>query len=139
MKTKQILALALCLVSLFFCLTSCGGGIDMGEAEIFADEFFNVVGRGDIETANTYLHPDVPLQLDSYLEDVEREDGISFANGITIERQTGFSYAYYDMRVGGSYYERSLRGKVGNTAVYITVAVVQNEAGYGIYDLAIEV
>jgi len=137
MKTKHILVFALCLATLVLCLVSCGDGIDMGEAESFVSEFFDAVGRGDTETANTYLHPDVPLQLDSYLEDVAQEYGISFEEGITVEHRTGLSYAYYDSRVGGSLYEQRLRAKIGNTSVYITVEVVKNEAGYGIYNLDI--
>ena len=138
MKTR-IFALALCLGLLLCFLPSCGGGIDMGEAKVFIGNFLNAVGSGDTEAASEFLHPDLPMQLASYLEDVEKELGISFADGITVERQTGFRYAYYDSKYGGSYYEQSLRGKVGNTQVYIRVAVVQNEAGYGVYDLGISI
>ena len=133
LKSFCALALLLCLLA----TVACGGGIDVDNAKTLIGDFLNKIADGDIGGANACLHPAVPLQLGAYLEDVERECGISFADGITVERQTRVRYAYYDSKVGGSYYEQSLRGKVGNTTVYITVTVVQNEAGYGVYDLDI--
>ena len=129
-----------CALALFFCLlatVSCGGGIDIGNAKTLIGDCLDKIADGDISGASDCLHPDVPLQLESYLEDVEREWGISFADGLVIERQTGVRYAYYDSEFGGSYYGQAFRGKVGNTEVYIQVTVVQNKAGYGVYDLEI--
>lgn len=131
LKSTFALSLLLCLL----CTVACSGGIDTDSAKTFIGEFLDKIGSGDISGANTYLHPDLPLQLDSYLEDVEDAYKISFADGITVERQTGFRYAYYDSKVGGSLYEQSMRAKIGTTTVYITVTVVQNETGYGVYNL----
>ena len=135
----RIFALALCLGLLLCFLPSCGGGIDMGEAKVFIGDFLNAVGSGDTEAASEFLHPDLPMQLASYLEDVEKELGISFKDGITVKRNTGMHYAYYDSTVGGSMYEQSMNATVGTKEIYLSVTVVQNEAGYGVYDLEISI
>ena len=69
---------------------------------------------------------------------VEKEKDVDFQAGIEIEKYTVFSSSLYDSTVDGSTYELTMRTKVGDKKVIFTIEIVNNENGYGIYNLDLD-
>ena len=107
-------------------------------AEEFINEFLVEVSSGDYNDAEEFLHPDRPADLEKFLTSIESKEGIDFKSGITIEKFTGFSAAFYDSTVGGSALELSFKAKVGDVTVKFKIEIVKNDSGYGIYNLDID-
>ena len=124
---------------LFVCsFTSCGNGIKGDEAKAFINDFFAAIVTEDYDKAESFLHPDRPADLETFLLDVEKEKDVDFQAGIEIEKYTGFSSSMYDSTVNGSTYELTMRTKVGDKTVKFKIEIVKNETGYGIYNLDLE-
>lgn len=134
---RNVLILMLCLFSIFS-LASCSEGISGDEAKAFINDFFAAIVAENYEKAETFLHPERPADLETFLLGIEEVMDVDFQKGIEIERYTGFSSAYYDSTVGGSTYELTMRTKVGENTVVCTIEIVRNESGYGIYNLDLD-
>ena len=119
-------------------LISCKGGIDRDSAKLFIEDFLEVIAAGDYEAAESYLHPECFIDLEKLAENLKNNENIDLEEGITIEKYTGFSSAYYDSKVGGSRYALIMRVNVGGNNAVFTVEVVQNDSGYGIYSFEID-
>lgn len=119
-------------------LISCGDGIATDEAKVFINDFLTAVSAEDYAKAEEFLHPDRPAELEPFINECEEQKGIDFSSGVSIERYTGFNYSYYDSTVDGSSYELTMKAKVGDKSVSITVEIVQNDNGYGIYNFYID-
>lgn len=139
MKTVFQKVKCLCIAALVVCsVTSCDGGVDSDEAKAFIGDFFTAVAAEDYERAETYFHPERPADLETFLTGVEESENVDFQAGITVEKYTGFSSSYYDGTVDGSRLELTMMTTVGESDVEFTVEIVQNEKGYGIYNLDID-
>lgn len=134
---RNVLIAVICCFSILS-FVSCDGGIDKDEAKSFINDFFAAIVAEDYEKAETFLHPERPADLKEFLLGVEQTQNLDFQAGIEIDRYTNFSSAYYDSTVGGSTYELTMRTNVGENTVKITVEIVQNENGYGIYNFVID-
>ena len=135
---KTMLIATICCLSIL-ALVSCGGGIKGDEAKVLINDFFAAVVEEDYEKAETFLHPERPGDLEEFFLNIEDKENVHFEAGITVEKYTGFSASYYDSTVGGSTYELTMRAKVGEQAVQFIIEIVKNEAGYGIYNLNVDV
>ena len=124
----------LCVLS----LASCGKGIKGDEAKAFINDFFAAVVAEDYDKAESFLHPERPADLETFLLNVETEENVDFQAGIEIEKYTGVSASLYDSTVDGSRYELTMRTKVGDQKVTFTIEIVKNDNGYGIYNLDID-
>lgn len=134
---KHLLISVLCL-SCLFSFASCSGGIKGDEAKAFIRDFFDAVVAADYSQAETFLHPDRPGDLEAFFLNIEEQENVDFQAGITVERYTGVSAAYYDSSVAGSTYELTMKTKVGEETVKFTIEIVKNENGYGIYNLDVD-
>ncbi len=132
---KKTVICLLTLVLLLGSLTSC---IDGKKAKGTVEDFLSAVEAGDFETAKTYLHPERPADLSTYFGNVEATEQVDFQSGIAITKYTGVKSSHYDSSVGGSVYETTARAKLDGKSVTITVEIVENEAGYGIYNFNID-
>lgn len=119
-------------------LVSCGNGIKGDEAKAFINDFFAAIVTEDYDKAEGFLHPERPVDLEAFLQNVEKQANVDFQAGIEIENYTGFSSTLYDSSVDGSTYELIMRAKVGDKQVRFTIEIVKNEIGYGIYNLDID-
>ena len=130
----------LAMVCCFFILSlaSCSGGIKGDDAKAFINEFFATIVSEDYDKAETFLHPERPADLETFLLGVEEDQNIDFQAGIEIEKYIGFSSSLYDSTVGGSRYELTMRTKVGDKEVKFIIEIVKNESGYGIYNLNLD-
>ena len=116
-------------------LASCDGGIKGDEAKEYINDFFDAIVAEDYERAEALLHPDRPADLETFFLNIEEKEDIDFQSGIEVEKYTGFSSSYYDSTVDGSRYELTMRTSVGDETVQFTIEIVENENGYGIYNL----
>ena len=139
MKNLFIKILAVMMVCLcLFSFASCGKGIDKDEAKEFINDFFEAIVAEDYEKAESFLHPERPADLETFLLNVEKNENIDFQKGIDVQKYTFVSSALYDSTVDGSTYELGIRTKVGNETVKFTIEIVENDNGYGIYNLNID-
>ena len=124
----------ICIVS----LASCSGGIKGDDAKAYINDFFDAVSAEDYERAEALLHPDRPADLEEFFLNIEEKEDLDFQSGIEVERYTGMSSSYYDSTVDGSRYELVMQVSVDEKNVEFTIEIVQNENGYGIYNLNLD-
>ena len=134
---RNILLIAIACICVFS-FVSCGNGIQGDEAKAFINDFFVAIVAEDYDKAESFLHPERPADLETLLLNVEKEENVDFQAGIEIEKYTGFSSSLYDSTVDGSTYELTMRTKVGDKKVIFTIEIVNNENGYGIYNLDLD-
>ena len=134
---RNILLVSIACLSVFS-FVSCGNGIKGDEAKAFINDFFVAIVAEDYDKAESFLHPERPADLETFLLNAEKEKNVDFQAGIEIEKYTGFSSSLYDSTVDGSTYELTMRTKVGDKKVKFTIEIVSNENGYGIYNLDLD-
>ncbi len=138
---KKLCAIILLVISCCLCLasfSSCSGGIKGDEAKAFIHDFFDAIVAEDYDKAETFLHPERPADLETFLLNIETNESVDFQEGIEIEKYTNISSSYYDSTVDGSRYELTMRTNVGDKRAEFTIEIVKNENGYGIYNLDID-
>lgn len=128
------------LVSLLILVvfTACSGGISGAEAKEVVNGLLQAVEDEDYDAAQELLHPDRPADLEAFFEGVEAAKGVDFSS-VDIEKYTGFKSSFYDSTVGGSTYSLRMRVTVSGVDAKMEVEIVRNEAGYGIYNLDIDI
>ena len=133
---KRIL---LCLLSLLFIfsVTSCGD-ITEDEAKAKTEELVKCVSENRFEDAQKLAHSDAPLDIKAVFEDAEARYGVDFQSGITISKYTDLSYSMKEKDKGGSEYEVDADITVSGKALELSVEIVKNDKGYGIYSIEIE-
>ena len=135
---KKLIAISL-LLTLVLSLVGCQGGVDMAKADTDTDAFFQAMAAGDFATAQSLMHPSISDDLTAYFNDLEAQNaGLDFQNGLSWEQELNVQYSWYHSDVGGSLYTRTYRLQAGNVTLRAEIAIVSNEAGYGIYRLNIE-
>lgn len=135
---KSLLSLFLIAI-LLLSAVGCSGGIDKDRAKADMQSFLDAVAAEDYEAAAALMHPARPLDLKAFFEHIEAEEGVDFGSGIEVLRSSGFSYAYYDSEIDGSRYALELEVEIGGVRAEIELEAVQNDAGYGIYDVEVDV
>ncbi len=136
MKLSTRIIICCLTVALLLCtLTSC---IDGDRAKQTIESFLSAVEAGDYDAAKAFLHPDRPADVQQYLEKVENTESVDFQSDIEILRYSSVKSSHYDSSVGGSAYETTCNARVGGREVSITVEIVENDAGYGIYNFTID-
>jgi hypothetical protein len=127
---KVVVLFAVCC----FCvgtLASCGVSVN-GDIKAFINEFFALIMEGKYEEAEEYLHPSLPADLKSYIEDIERAEKINFYRGIKIEKYTSYSYTEYDAALNGAVYKVEMITYVGLIEVQFKIDILENGSGRGI-------
>ena len=135
---KKFVSVILCLCLLTVLLSSCSGGISGDEAKSHINGFLAEIEKGDYQSASDYLHAERPANLELFFEGIEKDDGVDFQQTITVKKYTGFSSSYYDSTVGGSTYSLDMVVTVGDDELTLSVEVVKNDNGFGIYNLDID-
>ncbi len=138
-KTKtapRILSVMTALLLLLTALTACSGGVTRGETEKMTGFLLASLKDENFEEAADLYHPDAamtPELLSAFAEQVKTKVGIDLTEGAAVEKITGVSSSYYDSTVDGSRYELTAKIKAGNKSATLTVEVVRNDKGYGIF------
>lgn len=132
-RVLSILA-ALCL--LLTSLTACSGGVTREEAQTAMDSLLSALDNENYAEAAALYHPDAAMSEDllaAFAEQVKTKVGIDLAESAVAEKITGMSTSYYDSTVGGSRYALTAKIQAGNKTVDLTVEVIRNDKGYGIF------
>ena len=141
MKIKRLISvisviLVICLT--VSCLAACGMGLDKDKAKEDMIAFLREIKDGDFEGAKTYLHPSFTDDIEPFFNEVEENYDIDFQSGITILGYSGTYYAAYTSEVDGSAYELDFDIEISGKELDVTISVVENDLGYGIYGFRID-
>lgn len=132
----RILSVLAALLLLLTSLTACSGGITREEAKTAMDSLLTALDNENYAEAAALYHPDAAMTeelLAALAEQVKTKVGIDLTEGATVEKITGISSSYYDSTVGGSRYELTAKIKAGDKTASLTVEVIRNDRGYGIF------
>lgn len=132
----RILSVLAALLLLITSLTACSGGITREEAKTAMDSLLTALGNENYAEAAALYHPDAATTeelLAAFAEQVKTKVGIDLTEGATVEKITGMSASYYDSNVDGSRYELTAKIKAGDKTASLTVEVIRNDKGYGIF------
>ena len=132
----RILSVLAALCLLLTSLTACSGGVTREEARGAMDSLLTALGNENYAEAAALYHPDAAMTeelLAAFAEQVKTKVGIDLTEGASVERTTNMRSAYYDSNVGGSFYALTAEIKAGDKTASLTVEVVRNEKGYGIF------
>ena len=132
----RILSVLAALLLLITSLTACSGGITREEAKTAMDSLLTALGNENYAEAAALYHPDAAMSEDllaAFSEEVKTNVGIDLAEGAVVEKITNMRSAYYDSNVDGSFYALTARIKAGDKTADLTVEVVRNDRGYGIF------
>ena len=127
---------ALCL--LLTSLTACSGGITREEAKTAMDALLTALDNENYAEAAALYHPDAAMSenlLAAFAEQVKTKVGIDLTEGAVVEKITGMSASYYDSNVDGSRYALTARIQAGDKTASLTVEVIRNDKGYGIFQV----
>ncbi len=128
-------ALCLILTILSLCFVSCIKG---DRAKDTIEQFLDAVEAGNYEDAKTHLHPKYPIDIQAHLSREAAEEQLDLSAGIEIVRYSSVESAHYDSRVDGSKYETTVQVKIGGIAAEIEIELVENDNGYGIYEIDLD-
>ena len=132
-RVLSILA-ALCL--LLTSLTACSGGVTREEARTAMDSLLSALDNENYAEAAALYHPDAAMSEDllaAFAEQAKTKVGIDLTEGAVAEKITGISSSYYDSNVDGSRYALTAKIKAGDKTADLTVEVIRNDRGYGIF------
>ena len=138
MKVKQIISALLVIVFTLSLLGCTENKVTRDEAREQANLLVNAVSSGNFSYARELLHPSLSINIEEYFNTNEEKYGVDFQSGITVERYTNFSSALYDSDVKGSEYELDIDISVSGKTLELTIDVVRNEQGFGIYEIEID-
>ena len=134
MKIKALFSVIMAVV-LSLSLVGCGDGLKKDDAKDLMEGFVEAVENGDFEAAKTYLHPEKPFDVEKFFDAIEAREGIDFQGGIEIKRYTEFSSSAYDSDVDGGECELEANVIVGGVGYELSIEIVKNDLGYGIYEI----
>ena len=133
---RRILSILAALLLLITSLPACSGGVTREETKAAMDSLLTALAKEDYAGAAALYHPDAAMTeelLAAFAEEIRTNIGLDFAEGASVERTTNMRSAYYDSNVGGSFYALTAQIKVGDKTASLTVEVVRNDKGYGIF------
>lgn len=132
----RILSILAALCLLLASLTACSGSITREEAKTAMDSLLSALNNENYAEAAALYHPDAAMTeelLAAFAEQVKTKVGIDLTEGAVVEKITGMSSSYYDSTVDGSRYALTARIKAGDKTADLTVEVIRNDRGYGIF------
>lgn len=132
---KKVICLVLSVI-MMLSFSACFDGIDGDEAKATVNEFFDAIEQKDYNAAEDLLHPERPADLKTFFEGFEKYEGLDFSE-IEIKKYTKVGYTHYDLSVDGGSCTLTMDVSVSGKLIVVVIEVVENESGYGIYNLDI--
>ena len=132
----RILSALAALLLLLTSLTACSGGVTREETQTAMDSLLTALDNENYAEAAALYHPDAAMTEDllaAFAEEVKTNVGIDLTEGAVAEKITGMSASYYDSTVDGSRYALTAKIKAGDKTASLTVEVIRNDKGYGIF------
>ena len=133
---RRILSILAALLLLITSLPACSGGVTREETKAAMDSLLTTLAKEDYAGAAALYHPDAAMTeelLAAFAQEVKTNIGLDLTEGATVERTTNMRSAYYDSNVGGSFYALTAKIKAGDKTATLTVEVIRNDKGYGIF------
>ena len=134
----RILSVLAALFLLLASLTACSGGVTREETKTAMDALLTALDNENYAEAAALYHPDAAMSenlLAAFAEQVKTKVGIDLTEGAVVEKITGMSSSYYDSNVDGSRYALTAKIKAGDKTASLTVEVIRNDKGYGIFQV----
>ncbi len=137
MKKTVIKLASLVLICCMFTMTlaSCGINIDEGKAHV--EGLFAAISEEDFKKAATYMHPEYDFDPKDYFEGIAEYWGIKLTDGIVVDAFGSVKTIVYDSNVEGSLLQLDMYIKSGTKSATCVVVLVENDAGFGIYDITV--
>ena len=135
-SVPRILSVLAALLLLITSLTACSGGVTREEAKTAMDSLLVALDNENYAEAAALYHPDAAMTeelLAAFAEQVKTKVGIDLTEGATAEKITGMQSVYYDSNVGGSFYALTAKIQAGDKTASLTVEIIRNDRGYGIF------
>ena len=135
----RTLSLVMIVMLILTSLCACSGGVTREETRSAMDALLTALDNENYTEAVDLYHPDAAMTEDllvAFTEEIQNEVGIDLTEGATVERTTNMRSAYYDSTVDGSLYALTAGIKAGDKTATLTVEVIRNDRGYGIYKVA---
>ena len=132
----RILSALAALLLLLTSLTACSGGVTREETQTAMDSLLTALDNENYAEAAALYHPDAAMTEDllaAFAEAVKTNVGIDLTEGATVEKYTNMRSAFYDSNVDGSFYALTAKIKAGDKTASLTVEVIRNDRGYGIF------
>ena len=132
----RILSVLAALLLLLTSLTACEGGVTREEARGAMDALLTALDNENYAEAAALYHPDAAMTEDllaAFAGQIKTKVGIDLTEGAVVEKITGMSASYYDSNVDGSRYALTAKIKAGDKTADLTVEVIRNDRGYGIF------
>ena len=137
-KILKLITLILSIAVILSSLASCSRGFTTNEANATIEDFLTKISDGDYSGASALLHPSFTIDLKEYITVAERHGGFDCSEGFEIQDYTNSSYSKNNEIVNGAAYSVTFRAAVGLKLVKVTIEIIKNDAGYGIYTLKLE-
>ena len=134
----RILSVLAALFLLLASLTACSGGVTREETKTAMDSLLSALDNENYAEAAALYHPDAAMTEDllaAFAGQIKTKVGIDLTEGAVVEKITGMSSSYYDSNVDGSRYALTARIKAGDKTADLTVEVIRNDRGYGIFQV----
>ena len=138
-RFARFFVVAVLVIAAVLSLSSCG--IDKDEAKEDMLSFLEAVEAERFDDAKALLHPELIEKTTDFataIHSLEERCGIDFSDGITINKTVNMQYSLYNSDYNGSGYELTFYATVGEADVYITLRVVENNDGYGVYYFGVD-
>lgn len=135
---KKLITNGLCfiaLTALLLSLAACQGGIDLNDGKLCAEDFFDYIEAGDLESAKERLHPNADIDLEARLAEIEEKEKFKFSGGVDFESYTTINTFSGATTERGSYTELTLKANVTVDGVEAEaeVLILKDSEGFGIY------
>ena len=134
---RKLFIIALFIFSIFTSV-GCGCADKTKQIKKEVTEVFEFVKNDEFVKTEEYFHPDALFAYRKLIADVELIEKlykIDFSDGLKIVRTQGFEIVGYTSEYKGSSYEMNYIVSVGERKFEMEVLVVDNDNGYGIYEI----
>lgn len=135
----------LLLISCLLCATSCepmteflNTAYGMRQAAFLTRDFWNAIGEGSIDEAESMLHPDSTLcgdELKNYLSTLEKEYDMDFSDNLWV-LDDSHTMISADKKFKRAYVTDCVV-VINDTSYFVSMLTLDDERGFGIYSFGI--
>jgi hypothetical protein len=111
----------------------------MRQAAYFTRDFWNAVGEGSIDEAESMIHPDSALsgdELENYLSTLEKENNLDFSDNLWVLFDDSHTMISADKNFERAYVTECVI-VINNTSYLVSMLTLDDERGFGIYRFSI--
>lgn len=113
---------------------------EIKEVDIFVQKFCRELESGSYITAEGYMHPKTDLTVgnfSTYITKIAQECGFKFSDGVDFKYRASTNASLYTIEYDGMVYDVVYRTECGGKSFDFCFTVVDNDFGYGIYEMSV--